>query len=958
MENKTVIIDRANDDIEARQRFESFKLGKGLPSGFTGHRPTHSRSHSRNVSISSLSSLPTQVSKSCNSISDENSISSLSSSPPGASIPNPKRNSHHRRRSSVSTRRESAEMMGVSLPELPPSLSEDNVNLGEKDSIRRRALWALEGKPDVSFSKVEIPELSTPQMEKLNSDFRASSSSCFIDLISNTSLASKPSFPPSPGGVSNLLGSKRDSFKLLAASSSTKDQLHTLVEEEEEEEEQIIRSPTASSRTEPLVVSEEPVEPVKPVYAGIRPASLNLRPLALTPENLSITCQGSPLVSSTGTRNGLRSLSLSSTTFDESPNLPTSSDVRWRPLLHSRALHVGCESTSSASLAGDENKPARRSSISYKTTSSGVATNLAGLPTPEVTPTFKDRRFSFSEALKNTGSEDEFFPGYPSQARPLSASEQHFLVKSHNALLARITDLEKALSMRRSSSGTHSRGNSRPVSLASDFSLSSEQTNSSIGEPNDEMLQLIADLKAERDEYKRDIDGWRNRVKDLDDKLAVMVKRVETERREAWIARSRVGILEVEKTALEQKLQGYENSFTSLQGEKSTLKAENEKLHEEVSHLTAQLSHVKKRWETQYDLEQIQQRRDTVVDTCSHKEEDNTISGYEDEDSDISFQTSSSIDSLDISPSGSIERDRIHDSSCLPSFSNTHATRHSLSKAWTFPTAVQPSTDLDTEPDVDKFFGCLENIDDELEPLMPRSPSEYDYEKSKGLFSEALKAYNTDNDSPFVFPGGPEGEKEIEDTVHIPGKLETVLEEEEEAEQRASSDDEEDMFGEAGGICIMLTPAQEEEEEDDDEYHKKDALFDSGPPVLPPLNFDYEADDVPSAISFNFDCFDIQDLQSAESRSPTPKAAFTASPHYPSSIPRLKSEYPSTVTKDKLVEGLPRQSGDPFSTPPTKRGGRLPSLIPQPVSSPSPSQAVLYFYPYTPSPTREASAWS
>ena len=53
--------------------------------------------------------------------------------------------------------------MGVSLPDLPISVSEDNINFGDKDSIRRRALWALEGKGDVAFSKVEIPELDTPE---------------------------------------------------------------------------------------------------------------------------------------------------------------------------------------------------------------------------------------------------------------------------------------------------------------------------------------------------------------------------------------------------------------------------------------------------------------------------------------------------------------------------------------------------------------------------------------------------------------------------------------------------------------------------------------------------------------------------------------------------------------------------------------------------------------------------
>ena len=101
------------------------------------------------------------------------------------SLPPPKKrpNSHHRRRSSVSTRHESAEMMGVSLPDLPASTSDDNVNFGEKDSIRRRALWALEGKPDVAFTKVEIPELTTPDIEDKTFDFRKPLTSHFWPCI-------------------------------------------------------------------------------------------------------------------------------------------------------------------------------------------------------------------------------------------------------------------------------------------------------------------------------------------------------------------------------------------------------------------------------------------------------------------------------------------------------------------------------------------------------------------------------------------------------------------------------------------------------------------------------------------------------------------------------------------------------------------------------------------------------
>jgi len=163
-------------------QFENFKLGNGAPPIGPSHR--HSRSHSRNTSVSSFSFPPSKTT----TVNDLSQLSSFTSNPPpllstpiatpspsptalSHPIPPSKRNSHHRRRSSVSTRHESAEMMGVALPNLPQSTSDDNINLGEKDSIRRRALWALEGKPDVSFNKVEIPDISTPDIEKMMFDF-------------------------------------------------------------------------------------------------------------------------------------------------------------------------------------------------------------------------------------------------------------------------------------------------------------------------------------------------------------------------------------------------------------------------------------------------------------------------------------------------------------------------------------------------------------------------------------------------------------------------------------------------------------------------------------------------------------------------------------------------------------------------------------------------------------------
>lgn len=163
-------------------QFESFKLGGSPPGGaqLNGIEPavhhTHTRSHSRNNSISSssLGSGLSGFSFSSSSTSLKSSMTNNDATPhSNAQAQNKRPNSHHRRRSSVSTRRESAELMGVSIPDLPQSSSDDNVNFGDKDSIRRRALWALEGKGEVAFSKVELPQLDDViKPVENNSDFR------------------------------------------------------------------------------------------------------------------------------------------------------------------------------------------------------------------------------------------------------------------------------------------------------------------------------------------------------------------------------------------------------------------------------------------------------------------------------------------------------------------------------------------------------------------------------------------------------------------------------------------------------------------------------------------------------------------------------------------------------------------------------------------------------------------
>ncbi|EKM59575.1 uncharacterized protein PHACADRAFT_250171 [Phanerochaete carnosa HHB-10118-sp] len=509
------------DSTADRKKLESFRLGGPTPSTSSHHnrRLSHSRSHSRNASISPQSILLSLATP---------PLPSLNSPPPSPpSLPStekPKRNSHHRRRSSVSTRRESAEIMGVSMLNASSSSAEENINLGDKDSIRRRALLALEGKTDVgAFSKVEIPELGTPVLER-GFDF-----------------PSKPSYPPGigagyGGGLGSLASTKRDSFGKFRASVSSKEQLGTLMEEDEEAEDskalafiddvQMTLSPVPETAPEPTFLPARP-----------RPTALNLRPLSLalihTPLGELPTPEPSPAVRP---RPGLRTLTLSPSLSNDS--MPPSVDCE-NPAAKKRQSMIMSSSTPSsfvpsrrqslgATAESARSRVSRRSSISYVSSTDSVSYSIPGLPTPELTPT-SDQRYSLSSE-SSSGSQAS------RSSRSLSSSEHHFLYQAHSALVQRISDLERALS---------ARPHSRSQSYASEASAPSDA-------PNDEMLLLVADLKAERDELKKDVEGWRTRLSDTERQVSMLMKRVEVERREAWVARERVGMVEIEKKSLEK----------------------------------------------------------------------------------------------------------------------------------------------------------------------------------------------------------------------------------------------------------------------------------------------------------------------------------------------------------------------------------------------------------------------
>ena len=838
------------------------------------------------------------------------------------------------------------------------------------------------------------------------------------------------------------MGGKRDSFKLLGPSLSNKDQLHTLVEEEEEEEESVGSSKGPASHSPAFVDSiKENIFPIttapavaitKPTPAKPRPANLSLRPLSLTPENLASMTQGLPTPSLTPSpRPGLRSFSLSpSSSLDETSTADTSSQGRRSPLVVSPTpssrrpiLNLTLDHSNNPVTSEDDIKQTRRSSISYKRSSSqcSITVNSTGLPTPEMTPTFP-RRSSNTESA-STGDEG-FFPSPSTQSRPLSTSEQHFLFKSHNALLARITDLERALTVRRRDSNGYSNsneGSSRPLSVVSNMSTS--DVSSGNGEPSDEMLCLIADLKAERDELKRDVDGWRTRVADLENQIGIFAKRVENERREAWVARSRVGLLEVEKSTLSKKLEAvdelnalHDKEKELINDQRTLLKKENEEFKKRLDALETELEFVKQELELEKSknltVDQLSTSNPRSLDDCfgikthglgfmsldsessatdvdpdssddnirfslkvvreesnasdedDYSEEENALAGYEDEeDTDISFQSSSSFGSEDDVPRSThhlISAPTTPKPSLAPQVSmppqSTQESRTTLTMSWTFPKGAQTQTrsaNYDDEDTADRFFGCLDDDDDSGSP---KSPSAYSPERSKGIFASGFKFAPADDNASFFLP----------DNVDLPAIAEEAREEKrlsavvEEAEDddhdENEADDSEDMFGEIGGIRITFTPAQEEPDVDEaKQLQVSPARPSSPPPTLPDLSFDDERADedeeaTETVIPFNFGRPLINERQPSPPvvafpviMTPPPSLPRSSAPSAsPSSIPRpitarpLFSPTSCLPSKPSAAPEYPKISSSSYVTPPTKRGGNLPSFIPQPVSSPSP----------------------
>jgi hypothetical protein len=758
----------------------------------------------------------------------------------------------------------------------------------------------------------------------------------------------------------------RDSFGNRPTSSiSIKDQLHTLVEEEEEEEE--LQAPSSPSPSPATLPSNDPTSPT-PSRTRHRPTGLSLRPLSLSPEKILSTTGGelpTPVPTPTPSKlSGLKSLTLTASP----PNLISSPPTLDGALSNANALHqrsgitLPTIATSPAALCRRQSMdnvssvssdpfeaPRRRSSISYKS-------SFHGLPTPELTPT--------TDCRASTGSDSDF-------SRPSSVSnEQHFLYQSQATLIARILELERALAFR-----THS----RPVSLAaSDIS--------SVGPaPTDEMLSLIADLKAERDELKRDVDGWRTRVAALDKQTGALTHRVDAERREAWIARERAGFLEIENRAAFRIAEEKDAAVSSLRAELANVETELQAMLDEAAQskeVALELERVRielaeehrRRVELEKTLEEltlnaptpiIPARRVMSIDSLSsatdvesldghmltglelksvqevdedeepYSDQENHLIGYEDEEEgDESF---ASHDGSSCSSFEDIPRSTAHlgpSSTSSPSRTPSpasllaHARHSSLTREWSFPAKSMPHTasPQHVPEEVDRFFGCLEDLGDS--PPTPAAAPE----TTNPFFRSFFSAVEDDSNDlpPFVLPTDVGTEVESppsEDSLFYAGPGLGVVLEEEEPEDVMDVSAEDDFTGEVdeGGIrfTFKIPPG----------FASPESSETTSPttPELTPL----ERERVP----FHEPAIEGDD----DTPFPFPVTSHVprtrASPPSPSAIPRATSlkrfEGPVKDVKYSLSRSSPSQSPASHDTlPSNKYDGSRPSCLPQRITKP------------------------
>lgn len=560
------------------------------------------------------------------------------------------------------------------------SLPDDAANAAgiidsNKVDMHLRALFALEGRSTSPLA----PTFGFTKVElpDFGADLPVVEKKPAAAVTDLTSLPSKPSF-----NANNSLAGKRDSFgKLLTPAFNSKKELQTLLEEDEGEGDE---------------QSSDSGSPVVPVPAPRhRPRSLNLRSSYLRLSASLPTPSPTPSVRTPK----LKSLTLASST------VVTTSPPR-NPSKRSSALVV----THSSPLlsAAEVELVHRHSSISYRHSEATTTASLLGLPTNLPKPQQQQQTLTPSPS-----------PTLDKHRRSLSPTEllaqSAYFSQSHASFLARIAELEAALA----------RSTATPSPAPT--------------EPSEELLEMLADLKAERDLLKRSLDDLITRYNDQEKQINALGRRLDNEKRDGWVSKEKLARAETEKRAVVK---------------------ENESLNEELASLKLQLQAARTQAQAEkdarlkterelYDALEVQKAPSSPYPyPTSYSRMQNSIDQSEcqpaqafskdDEDSDASFH-SRSVSSVSYGFS-----------SRQPSSINTpDDSQRDLASGWSFAKATKR---VKPKPVVDNFFTCLDDSDSGLQAESSVGIPSLKSDSSPGVFSIGFGfSADEDEDSTFNF---------------------------------------------------------------------------------------------------------------------------------------------------------------------------------------------------------------
>lgn len=258
--------------------------------------------------------------------------------------------------------------------------------------------------------------------------------------------------------------------------------------------------------------------------------------------------------------------------------------------------------------------------------------------------------------------------------------------------------------------------------------------------------------------------------------------------------------------------------------------------------------------------------------------------------------------------------------------------------------------------EVDRFFVCLDDLDNSP----PLVGANHAHENGKGFFSMGFGLDDQDDMPPFVLPN--DVGVEVQEILPSPHSLEAVMEEEELEEEEEEEDEVEELDDDAvfdeeiSGIRITFTPPEPEHDELQMQIPTIPVATVKPIPVFESSDEDDDDDDE-APVPFNFGRpapGSVQTVSTNYGRSISPKADPSVPNRNvasPSSIPRYSPARSFIASSDVITSTPPKAtptrfvvptgySANGFVTPPSKRGGMMPSFIPQPVSSATPIRCI------------------